>query len=423
MKKMILVLVVIVYGFVHTSALLADNVIISGEIFGTETAVQGPSICGSSAKYPHVLVGPVRVSSSGTYYVVDGAFWINYDVTVMVYQNSYDINNPDSNKVAELDDEDPIDLNMGTDYYLVIQPWCANFPGVYASTISGPGNITGSGVMQPYDYMTGVFQNSDPVGDISEFQCGSTVYNASATFQVAQTGAYHFVDVGNPLTSLSSNYVDSSATFYEGSFDANNPAANRVVTMDDWGTLILKKDTDYRVVTQPYCDNQGDRGEWFFMLLPSKALFLNHGLSGAWYNPATSGQGILLEIYEQTKFIFMAWFTYDTMQPDPATEYNVGHSGHRWLTAQGGFAADTGSVTMPAYLIKGGLFDDPTAVDPSQEEGTITLEFKDCSHATMTYALTAGDVAGSFPLIRILEDNAAQCTEVTGVPAPFVNDG
>ena len=137
---------------------------------------------------------------------------------------------------------------MGTDYYLVIQPWCSNFPGVYASTISGPGDITGADVIQPYDYMTGVFQNSDPVGDISEFECGSTVYNASATFQVLQSGAYHFVDLGNPLSGLSSNYVDISATFYEGSFDANNPAANRVVTMDDWGTLNLKKDTDYRHV-------------------------------------------------------------------------------------------------------------------------------------------------------------------------------
>ena len=55
-------------------------------------------------------------------------------------------------------------------------------------------------------------------------------------------------------------------------------------------------------------------------------------------------------------------------------------------------------------------------------DGTITLEFEDCSHATMTYELIAADVAGSFPLIRILEDNAAQCTEVTGGPAPFVND-
>ena len=52
------------------------------------------------------------------------------------------------------------------------------------------------------------------------------------------------------------------------------------------------------------------------------------------------------------------------------------------------------------------------------EEANIIFFLVDARHD-----LTAADVAGSFPLIRILEDNAAQCTEVTGVPAPFVNDG
>jgi hypothetical protein len=423
MKKITSVFMLLISGIIYSSVIMADNVIISGEIFGTETLAPGPSGCSVSERYPHVLAGPFRVSSSGTYYVIDGAFWIDYDVTGILYQNSYDINNPDTNKVAELDDDDAVTLNMGTDYYLVIQPWCGNFPGVYATTISGPGDITGADVIQPYDYMAGVFRNSDPVGDITDFaDCSSTVYNVSAPFQVANSGAYHFVDIGEYVSPMSSNYVDSSVTFYEGSFDANNPAANRVVSMDDWGFLDLRKGKDYRVVTQPWCKNLDDRGEWFFILLPSQALFLNHGLSGAWFNPATAGQGILLEIYEQSRYIFAAWFTYDTSQPDPATEYRVGHSGHRWLTAEGGFAADSSSVTIPAYLFKGGLFDDPTEVDPAQDEGSITLEFEDCSNATMTYDLTAAQVDGSFPLKRILEDNAAKCTAETAEPAPFVND-
>jgi len=423
MKKFNYVFGLLLVGLIHTAAIHADNIVLSGEIEGTEPLVPGPSICDGFQEYPHVLEGPIRVSSSGTYYVVDGAFWINYDVTVMVYRNSYDSNNPNMNLVAELDDEDAVVLNSGTDYYFVIQPWCDDLPGVYASTISGPGDITGSGVIQPYAYNTGEYRSTDPIGDISEFEpCGSTVYNASEPFQVSQSGIHHFVDIGFPLSFLSSDYVDSSVTFYDGPFDADNPANNRVASLAKWGTINLNAGTDYRVVTQPFCDNLGGRGEWFFIMLPSEPLILNHGLSGAWYNPATAGQGILMEIYEQSKFIFAAWFTYDTFQPDPGVEYQVGHSGHRWLTAQGNFEADSSSATIPAFLIKGGLFDDPTAVDPAQTEGTVTLEFEDCSNATMTYELAAAGVAGSFPLIRILEDNATLCAEATSAPAPFVND-
>ena len=149
----------------------------------------------------------------------------------------------------------------------------------------------------------------------------------------------------------------------------------------------------------------------------------NAGLNDAWSNSETSGQGFFIVVYPEIQAMFLAWFTFDTERPDESTPALLEEPGHRWLTAQGGFAADTGTVTMTAFLIQGGLFDDPTAVDPAQNEGTITLEFEDCSNATMTYDLIAADAAGSFPLIRILEDNAAQCAEQTGVPAPFVNDG
>jgi len=420
MKKIISVLAVLAYGLIHASAMLADNVIISGEIIGTETLAPGPSFCDASTKYPHVLVGPVRVSSSGTYYVIDGSWWGNfYDVTLTAYRDSYDINNPNTNRIGEFDDDDAVVLNSATDYYFVVQPRCSIITGVYASTISGPGDITGAGIIQPFNYNDGEFTQSDPVGDISEFECGETVYNVSDTFRVAYSGAYHFVDIGEIISPLSSNYVDSHVTFYSGAFDPVDPANNRVGTLDEWDAIELKAGVDYLVVAQPFCNKQADRGEWFFIMLPSRGL-PNHALSGAWFNPATSGQGILLEIYEHSEFVFLAWFTYDTSQPEPGIPYQVGHPGHRWLTAQGNYDVGSGAFTIPVFLITGGLFDDPTAVTPA-EEGTITVEFQDCINATMTYGLTAAEVSGSFPLKRILNDNFSYCSNTVSSPAPFIH--
>ena len=423
MNRLFFTFGVLLACLLNSSAGLAGNAIMSGALFGNETLAPAPAFCGTLESYPHHLVGPIRVSSAGTYYVVDGSLSLRFytgagmDTTASLYQGSYDINNPNANLIAVLDDLDEVTLNSGTDYYFVIQAYCANLPGVYATTVSGPGEITGTGANAPHQYMQGVFMNSDPVGDITEQECGDTVYNASDPFQVAVSGPYYFADIGLEISDFASGYVDSSATFYNGPFDANNPASNRMGTLDDGGIIELEKGTEYRVVTQPYCDNQNDRGDWFFILLGPKGL-PNHALSGAWFNQAKSGQGILMEIYEQSKFVFLAWFTYDTSQPDEGIVYQVGHPGHRWLTAQGNFVPGANSFTIPVFLITGGLFDDPTAVTPV-EEGSITVVFHDCKTATMTYQLTAAGVSGSFSLIRILNDNAGYCAAINISMAPF----
>ena len=43
-----------------------------------------------------------------------------------------------------------------------------------------------------------------------------------------------------------------------------------------------------------------------------------HGLTGSWYEPATSGQGFEVEVFPDqsapgTGFVFVSWFTYDTV--------------------------------------------------------------------------------------------------------------
>ena len=69
----------------------------------------------------------------------------------------------------------------------------------------------------------------------------------------------------------------------------------------------------------------------------SETFQITEGLSGAWFNPATSGQGVYFEVLPAAGVIVMAWFTFDNEDPDAAVPSTVGDASNRWLTASGSF--------------------------------------------------------------------------------------
>jgi hypothetical protein len=139
---------------------------------------------------------------------------------------------------------------------------------------------------------------------------------------------------------------------------------------------------------------------------------INPGLSGAWFNPETSGQGFVLEVFPDIKQVFMAWFTYNTTQPGQGTQAEVGDPAHRWLTAQGPYEGNTANLSV--FLTTGGIFDDSSPVT-NTPEGTITLTFQDCTAGTVDYSLTAAAASGSMSISRPANDNVALCTSMDGV--------
>ncbi len=42
---------------------------------------------------------------------------------------------------------------------------------------------------------------------------------------------------------------------------------------------------------------------------------INSAISDAWFFPDTSGQGFFIIVWEDSKLVFLAWFTYDTERP------------------------------------------------------------------------------------------------------------
>ncbi len=131
------------------------------------------------------------------------------------------------------------------------------------------------------------------------------------------------------------------------------------------------------------------------------------GWTGAWYNPATSGQGILLQIIPSTDpmksgTFFGAWFTYDL--------YGEG-GGQRWYTFQGPVDGTSKTVTPAIYATS--YFSQLQRFIPNYA-GNAIFTFEDCMHASVAYALvdppvySSGGALGSFPLVRLGANNS--CT-------------
>jgi hypothetical protein len=131
---------------------------------------------------------------------------------------------------------------------------------------------------------------------------------------------------------------------------------------------------------------------------------INAGHSGAWYNPETSGQGVLVDISPDEQFMFLAWFTYT--EADSADPFE-----QRWLTAQGTYAGRVAHLTLNETL--GGKFDDPQEVN-TEPVGEVMLEFDDCEQGRLTYLFDTDDLQGEIPLIRVIPGSDNVCAAQTG---------
>lgn len=95
---------------------------------------------------------------------------------------------------------------------------------------------------------------------------------------------------------------------------------------------------------------------------------IDFGLSGAWYNPETPGQGWMLDVSPTDTLFFAAWFTWQ------------GEGGYDWYTVQGSYAGD--SAVVPLLRTTGGRFNHPA---PTEIEvvGEAEFRFQDCNQGEL----------------------------------------
>lgn len=130
---------------------------------------------------------------------------------------------------------------------------------------------------------------------------------------------------------------------------------------------------------------------------------IDAGSTGAWFNPATAGQGFLADVRGDDPFLFVAWFTYATATPTAA---KVGSPEQRWLTLQGRYAGTL--AELPIFLTSGGVFDTAHATS-TRAVGSATFEQTSCTEARITYSLPDEHLHGRIPLVRLLAPSSGSC--------------
>jgi hypothetical protein len=251
-------------------------------------------------------------------------------------------------------------------------------------------------------------------------ECGNSGFQQSGPHQVSRGGTYFYTDI----SFFFDPQVDMCLHIYSTPVDVGNPEQNRVATLDDFGPVELEAGQDYWFVTQPFVlvpDNEPQSGAFFYVFAPPAEFRLNTAMGGSWVNSTiVSNQGFLMEVFDNINQIFLAWFTYDLMRPDPSVTGEIGDPGHRWLTAFGPFEGNTAMLDIEWST--GGVFNSGEPATTQTVDGTVQLNFTDCMTGTVTYDLGASGDTGVFPIQRIALDSVPLCEELTegpGMPGPL----
>ncbi|WP_438860285.1 S8 family serine peptidase [Achromobacter spanius] len=120
----------------------------------------------------------------------------------------------------------------------------------------------------------------------------------------------------------------------------------------------------------------------------------NAGLSGAWYEPRTAGQGFYLNLYPSAGVAWAGWFTFDTTDTTA--------QGRRWYTLQNAtpFSPSATQTTLSIIQTTGGNFNAPPPLASGSVVGSATLSFTSCLSGTLQYSFSDGR-NGTIPLTRL----------------------
>jgi hypothetical protein len=122
---------------------------------------------------------------------------------------------------------------------------------------------------------------------------------------------------------------------------------------------------------------------------------ITSAMTGAWYDPARSGQGIQVQIVGQSqKDLLLYWYTYDA------------NGNPLWLIATAPITGDVAKLT--ALEVRGPRFAVNANPVASQVFGEVELEFNDCNSGVMRFQTRLG--TGSFPLTRLSNTFGQSCT-------------
>ena len=119
-------------------------------------------------------------------------------------------------------------------------------------------------------------------------------------------------------------------------------------------------------------------------------MLVNHGVSGSWYEPVTSGQGLVFDLVPSVNLMAAYWFTYP-----------IEGGAREWYLATGDINGD--SVEFTIHQTDNGYFDEVSQVQ-TDAVGSAQLNFSSCNEATWLYQIDTLGITGEIPLQRIAPD-------------------
>lgn len=142
-----------------------------------------------------------------------------------------------------------------------------------------------------------------------------------------------------------------------------------------------------------------------------KGLSINAGMNDAWVSADASFQGMFITVFPELKFMFSAWFTFDSQQPLEDAVATFGAPGQRWVTALGSY--DGNRAELKAELTTGGSFNAASPV-PIQDTnyGTVNIEMTHCNLISVEYDFPSVNESGFFTATRVVESNVPLCDDL-----------
>lgn len=116
-------------------------------------------------------------------------------------------------------------------------------------------------------------------------------------------------------------------------------------------------------------------------------MLVNFGSGGGWYEPASSGQGLVFDIIPDSNQLVAYWFTY----PE-----NGG--AREWFVAQGDISGNRAELVI--YQTANGFFDEPSKIELTAV-GSASLEYASCQDANWQYSFDSTGLSGEIDLERL----------------------
>lgn len=185
--------------------------------------------------------GPVRVSTSGTYYFADLSLYYAVDMCLQIFTAPFNPASPEANRIFEEDDYGFVSLVAGKDYYFVTQPLDVAAEGdfFYMFAPPAPFGITFA--------MAGSWYFPDTTGQgflIDVFDTANLMFLAWFTYDLERPPSGATAMIGDPghrwMTAagpFQGNTANLNITWSSGMvFDSESPAVER----DSDGTMTVE---------------------------------------------------------------------------------------------------------------------------------------------------------------------------------------